>query len=352
MIDSLFGLMDILKQKRRFVIVCFVVALDFWLLSLLAQTMQAHRASITARIQSPYTSQTSPMPYDDSNAVADSLSQIPDAVGRAANTVEVAILRGTVAASTGLISVERGAGNAAKYTGHGIGMAAIFTLHATGKVLGFVGWITAYPFVLAGHGIGHVFGFFSGLTHKSLASVIQPHDHTPVPVITQMRAQQAALIQSGTLDVLPTTAIGNGGACDNGAGNGGYPMGWCNAPMDSVQTVSYTGDHINRECTSYAYWYFTAVEGHASFHVTGNAKRWAATSNYPTHAAPAVGAIAVEIAGAYGHVAIVQALPGQVYAGRAVPAGYVLVSEMNYDWNGHFRYSYSPLGKFSAYIYP
>jgi surface antigen len=122
--------------------------------------------------------------------------------------------------------------------------------------------------------------------------------------------------------------------------------------MDSIATVSYSSDPINRECTSYAFWYFTSVEGHAGFRATGDAKYWAATSNYPTHTAPTVGAIAVETAGAYGHVAIVQALAGQKYAGQRVPAGYVLVSEMNYDWNGHFRYSYSPLSKFSAYIYP
>jgi surface antigen len=122
--------------------------------------------------------------------------------------------------------------------------------------------------------------------------------------------------------------------------------------MDTIATVSYTSDPINRECTSYAYWYFTSIEGHANFRAWGNAKYWATSSNYPTHAVPAVGAIAVETAGAYGHVAIVQALPGQKYAEQVVPAGYVLVSEMNYDWHGHFRYSYSPLSKFTAYIYP
>ncbi len=129
-------------------------------------------------------------------------------------------------------------------------------------------------------------------------------------------------------------------------------MQWCNAYMDSVATVSYTSDRINRECTSYAYWYFTNVEGHTDFHATGNAKYWAASTNYSTGSLPVVGAIAVETAGAYGHVAIVQALPGQTYAGQVVPAGSVLVSEMNYDWNGHFRYSYSPISKFSSYIYP
>jgi surface antigen len=67
--------------------------------------------------------------------------------------------------------------------------------------------------------------------------------------------------------------------------------------------------------------------------------------------APAIGAIAVETGGYYGHVSIVQALPGQSFAGHKVPAGYILVSEMNYDWSGHFRYSYVPIGKFDTYIY-
>ncbi len=170
--------------------------------------------------------------------------------------------------------------------------------------------------------------------------------------ISALRRQQAALIQSGTRNVLiPAPSGGAGGACDVGYGNGGYPMPWCNASQDTVATIPYSSDRINRECTSYAYWYFSQMEGHTDLRVSGNANQWLATSNYPTHGSPAVGSLAVETTGAFGHVAVVQALSGQTYAGNTVPAGYILVSEMNYDYNGHFRYSYSPLSKFAGYIY-
>ncbi len=169
--------------------------------------------------------------------------------------------------------------------------------------------------------------------------------------IAQLRRQQAAMIQAGTRSVIPPPSSGSGGACDNGNGNGGYPMSWCDAYMDSIATIPYSRDTINRECTSYAYWYFTQMEGYSDFRAYGNANQWAATSNYPVHSSPARGAIAVETTGYYGHVAIVQGLPGDSYWGGTVPDGYVLVSEMNYDWGGHFRYSFSPLSKFSDYIY-
>lgn len=182
--------------------------------------------------------------------------------------------------------------------------------------------------------------------------------------IAQLQKQQAAIIQANTIAVklkstsgtssgsgsisVPSASSGSGGACDNGNGNGGYPMAWCNAAQDSITT---SGGFPNRECTSYAYWYFTSIEGHSDFYDTGNANQWLNNSNYATHSSPAVGAIAVETAGTYGHVAIIQGLPGQTVDGDTVLSGYVLVSEMNYDWNGHFRYSYSPLTKFAGYIY-
>lgn len=167
--------------------------------------------------------------------------------------------------------------------------------------------------------------------------------------ISALQKQQAAIIQAGTRNVtIPAPSGGSGGACDAGYGNGSYPQSWCNAPLDSLTVL---GGFPNRECTSYAYWYFTQIEGHGDFQDTGNANQWLSNSSYPTHSSPAAGAIAVETAGTFGHVAIVQALPGQTYAGNTVPAGYVLVSEMNYDFAGHFRYSYSPLSKFAGYIY-
>jgi peptidoglycan hydrolase CwlO-like protein len=168
--------------------------------------------------------------------------------------------------------------------------------------------------------------------------------------IRQLEAEQAALNQQGTQGVYVPGSGGAGGLCDNGKGNGGYPMQWCNVAQDSVRT-SFGYSNNNRECTSFAFWYFTSVLGHLDFRVSGNANQWLGTSSYPTHSIPAVGGLAVETAGTFGHVAVVQALSGQTYQGLHVPDGYLLVSEMNYDYNGHFRYSFSPLSKFTGYIY-
>lgn len=343
----------LLIQKRRLIFVGVMITIDILLISLLAPTVQAHRASFEARIHTPYASQ---MSQDESpNAVTNGLSNIANGVGRVSNDVEIGLLKGTISLAVGIIAfnraIEHGAYTIAAVTVHGVGDTVGFVADAIGGGFHFVGAVIGGSYHFTGHVVGGTVSFVSGLAH--VGSFIRPTDRTPAPTITQLRAQQAALIQSGTKDVFVASATeGFGGACDDGNGNGGYPMAWCNAPMDTVATVSYTSDRINRECTSYVYWYFTSVEGHADFRAHGDARDWADTSSYPTHAMPAVGAIAVETAGAYGHVAIVQGLPGQKFAGQTVPAGYVLVSEMNYDWNGHFRYSYSPLSKFSAYIYP
>ena len=164
--------------------------------------------------------------------------------------------------------------------------------------------------------------------------------------ISALDAQQAAIIQAGTRSVGGGTYTSS--TCNNGSGSGGYPTAWCDSVQDSFNPI---GGFPDRECTSYAYWYFTQVEGHTDFQVSGNANEWLGTSNYPTHSAPQVGGLAVETAGEFGHVAVVQALPGQSFQGGTVPAGYVGVSEMNYDFEGHFRYSDSPLSKFAGYIY-
>jgi peptidoglycan hydrolase CwlO-like protein len=166
--------------------------------------------------------------------------------------------------------------------------------------------------------------------------------------ISALDAQQAAIIQAGTRTIGSSGGTYTSNTCNNGSGSGGYPAGWCDAVQDSFNPL---GGFPNRECTSYAYWYFTQVEGHSDFEVSGNANQWLGTSSYPTHSAPQVGGLAVETAGEFGHVAVVQALPGQTFQGQTVPSGDVAVSEMNYDFAGHFRYSFSPLSKFAGYIY-
>ncbi len=367
MLLSAIEFLDMLSEKRRSVIAAASLATCFLILTIVSPILNSHHASIESHIRSSSSpNQSATQGIEESpDAITNAMSQMADDAGSATRTIEAQSIGSVMTVASGITRVDSAVAHDAYATTtftlhitgdiffgtmHGIGFVDTATLHG----IGFAAMATVHgigdAFSFTDHTIGHVFGFFSGITH--VAALIHPKDHTPTPTITQIRMQQAAIIQSGTKDaVLALMSDGTGGACDNGSGNGSYPLGWCNAPMDSIATISYSSDPINRECTSYAYWYFTVVEGHTNFKAWGNAKYWATTSNYPTHSTPVVGAMAVETAGAYGHIAIVQALPGQEFAGQTVPSRYVLVSEMNYDWSGHFRYSYSPLNKFSAYIY-
>ena len=167
--------------------------------------------------------------------------------------------------------------------------------------------------------------------------------------ISALEAQQAAINERGSSVIAPPASGGVGGNCatpnypvggslyysgpTSGAPNGGYPMSWCDASQDSLTT---SGDFPNRECTSFAYWYFTTVEGHSDFTVTGNANQWWYTANRPVDQTPTDGSIAVDPAGTYGHVMIVIASPGETYDGQVVPAGYIDTISMNDDWYGHF----------------
>jgi hypothetical protein len=376
----------IVSLKRRYLL--FVIAVIGYLLiiSLLSPVIETKRASVLADSRSSYVNQMSQ--GDDTDIISNDWSNFANSTSKAADSVELKALGTAATTADGVKAtnkdVQKGSKEAAVFTAHTatiLGTSAVdvtidsikleghivgdtfgLTDHVVGGSLSFMGNIIGGGFSFSSHIVGTTFGLFTGKTH--LSSIIQPTDNTPTPVINKLRAQQAAIIESGTKAALTSTQTpavttasavitsGTGGACDSGNGNGGYPIDWCNAPMDTIATLAFNDDPINRECTSYADWYFTTVEGHTDFKALGNAKYWATSSNYPTHSTPTVGAIAVETAGAYGHVAIVKALPGQMYDGQPVPAGYVLVSEMNYDWHGHFRYSYSPLSKFSSYIYP
>jgi len=185
--------------------------------------------------------------------------------------------------------------------------------------------------------------------------------------ISVLEAEQAAAnaAEAKSVDV----ASGNGtGACEDPAtpqgtgpvsGNGiiasNYPDPWCNAPEDSLYDAN---NILNRECTSFAYWYFVNVEGNSGLSVNGNAGWWWETSNYPAitySSAVKVGAIGVEPSVATstsevpslhdsttGHVMIVMALPGESYNGVNVPSNYVMVASMNEDEAGHFLYDLWP----------
>jgi len=159
--------------------------------------------------------------------------------------------------------------------------------------------------------------------------------------IAELQRQQAALNTRGSQRVF-ITGSERGGDCDNGSGNGGYFRASggagdvCNAGKDSITDMHGIE---NRECTSYAYWYFVNVEGNFDFSAKGDANNWANSSNYGWSYTPNVGSIGVIESGTWGHVTIIQATAGQSYKGQFVPPGQVLVSEMNYDFGGHFRYS-------------
>jgi peptidoglycan hydrolase CwlO-like protein len=162
--------------------------------------------------------------------------------------------------------------------------------------------------------------------------------------ISALEAQQAAINARDSQQInIPPSSGGAGGRCDVGFGNGGYPLAWCNADQDTLPTIPYSSDPINRECTSFAYWYFTSVEG-KPLHVTGNAKDWAYTANRPVDQTPEDGAIGVKTEGPFGHVMIVLALPGETYRGVTAPSGEVLTMSMNYDYQGHFHYSEYAVG--------
>ena len=153
-------------------------------------------------------------------------------------------------------------------------------------------------------------------------------------------AEQIRINAQNSRSVYVAPSGGMGGFCDNGSGNGGYPMDWCNSAQDTIPTIPYSNDPINRECTSFAYWHFTSIEGYTDLNVQGNAKDWAYTANRPTDNTPAKGAMGVSTAGPYGHVMIILATEGQGYPGYSgtVPTGEVLTMSMNYDYAGHFHY--------------
>ena len=193
--------------------------------------------------------------------------------------------------------------------------------------------------------------------------------------IDQLRAEQAAANASiaGSVRIPGIPSDGAGGACDIGQGNGGYPMNWCNAPQDAITD---SNGFPNRECTSFAYWYFTSQEGQSGFQVSGNAGWWWETSSYPIttwNSSVVPGALGIEPSsslqapvpslhgGYYGHVMIVLALPGTTYdghfphtaaaAGITVPQGDVLVMSMNEDEAGHFMYNFWPVS-YLIYVNP
>ena len=178
------------------------------------------------------------------------------------------------------------------------------------------------------------------LAQQSVAAADQQVKSTN-SALQQKQAEQAALLEAASHSFngnIPGASSGSGGACDNGNGNGGYPALWCGAIQDSIETPS----GYNRECVSWAGWRWHQ-EGQP-FVNWGNANTWdnnARAAGYAVNSTPAVGALAQTDAGPFGHVAVVEAIEGSN----------VVVSEMNYDDAGHFRYGVYSASYFQ-YIHP
>jgi len=170
--------------------------------------------------------------------------------------------------------------------------------------------------------------------------------------ITDLQAKQAALNLQGASRV-NITGNERGGACDGGSGNGGYALASgvagnvCEAPKDAIR--DWAGIE-NRECTSYAYWYFKRVAGNADFTASGDAKYWVTTSNYPVNNYPKANSIGVKTEGQWGHVVIVLAVGPTNYRGSNVPAGKVLTAEMNADFTGKYSNNLRDINSMT-YIY-
>lgn len=161
--------------------------------------------------------------------------------------------------------------------------------------------------------------------------------------IANLRAQQAAAIAAARRSVgggggggfVPGRSSGAGGACDKGQGNGGYPMRWCDAPLDAM--VDSWGMYT-RECVSYTAWKVASTGRHMPYWGgRGNAKQWpgnAVAAGIPvTYGSGAkVGNVAIFMGGYYGHAMYVERVEGSE----------VIVSEFNAQWDGKFSYSRWP----------
>ncbi len=110
-------------------------------------------------------------------------------------------------------------------------------------------------------------------------------------------------------------------------GHGGYPANWANAPQDSMFD---SWGMYNRECVSYTAWKVYEAYGYMPYWGgSGNANQWPAdarAAGIPTDNNPAVGSVAISLAGGYGHAMWVEAVSGNS----------IYVSQYNFDLAGHY----------------
>ena len=95
---------------------------------------------------------------------------------------------------------------------------------------------------------------------------------------------------------------------------------------DDASEISPYG-YAYRNCTDYVAWKLASLGVPASlYRGNGNASGWARVAGIVTNTTPAVGAVAVQTSGEYGHVAFIEAVSGNR----------VTVAEYNYHENGTY----------------
>ena len=300
----------------------------------------------------PHLAQNETIHADTPNAVSGALSAMADDVrlktlgmGRAfygvcrTTTSEVtrggkAVVSGSASLAKlllhGTVSTVRAIGGAFGYVFRGVAHLASYVVHAPGKLL------TA-----------------ATSTH-TVSALIRPTatqpDPEPTPVISsetsaaavaRLEARQRAQIEQYLAEQLTLNQQLGTGIVPGDPHHGGYPAKWENAPQDSLLD---SWGMYNRECVSYAAWKVHQTYGHMPYWGgIGNANQWVSNArrdNIPTGPTPRVNAVAISMAGYYGHAMWVEKVQGNM----------IYVSQYNYDLHGHYSEMWVDGSRFT-YIY-
>jgi peptidoglycan DL-endopeptidase CwlO len=132
--------------------------------------------------------------------------------------------------------------------------------------------------------------------------------------VNELRSQQAAINRASQSNV-------------SFGGTGSYP--WANAPWPNE--IADPWGMYQRQCVSYTAWKVAASGKHMPYWGgSGNANEWpgnAQAAGIPTGSQPRPGAVAVSMAGTYGHTMYVERINGN---------GTIRVSQYNAGWDGRY----------------
>ncbi|HSX05367.1 MAG TPA: CHAP domain-containing protein [Candidatus Saccharimonadales bacterium] len=240
------------------------------------------------------------------------------------------------------------AGKSIVWTGRKLGSGTMFVLHNVSAgvmaVARTAGEGSLFIVRLPGRIVGSI------TSGHVVNTIIKPADDRSVPVIssetsTLALARYNAAQQQEIAKLQAAQAVANrdlGGLLVAGdPHHGGYPAVWDNAVQDS-QLDSW--GMYNRECVSYTAWKVYQTYGNMpNWGGVGNANQWvrdARRAGIATGSTPQVHAVAISMAGYYGHAMWVEKVSGNM----------IYVSQYNYDLRGHYSEMWVKSSYFT-YIY-